>query len=623
VKKTRRLRQSLLLILLAVGLISQSAAVEARAPWQTDATLQECSQVDETALQDELNTVTQQVFAQTLDDVDLAAIVDRRWAALGMDAVLDAEVDRAVARIRNEKALWDTFLSGWSADQAEELTRAVATYAFESEAFSVKLDKLATAVADVLAQQIALLSAESASAAYYCLQTFIADNYSGVLVRKFEEQVQNATQTVDMSNSSELDSSILTVLGQHRTALGGIGVIIAAQIAKRIVATIGQQIAKRVAGRIVGRILGRIGTEVIPVVGWIIGTGMIAYDLYTGRDGALPQIQEQLKSEEVKAGIRGEMVAAIEPEFRRETPQIARDVANELFRQWRDVRRNIRQVLELAETNPAFRSLLNRLQTSDDLVKLVATVGVAVPALGKEAFEQAVVDGSLEQVLRQPESALQIIASARSIDLALDWAALAGERLDEVVAFELYKHLTPERLTRSILDQLLALNNRAAIEKLALLEPGAIEALLTISTNNLNALAAQLSPQELAVVAGYLPLLTPEQKNQLIGQVVSNPQLAALLANDGVKQRIIASSNVDATLAFLSQPRSAESLYGDLTSVLGGQVGLGLFVYKYGAGQSALVGVSLLVLLLVLLRLLYGLFQWLVSPVSGLFRRIN
>ena len=42
---------------------------------------------------------------------------------------------------------------------------------------------------------------------------------------------------------------------------------------------------------------------------------MIVYDLYESRDGALPQIQNSLKSTNVKNGVRDEIEAAIRPEL--------------------------------------------------------------------------------------------------------------------------------------------------------------------------------------------------------------------------------------------------------------------------------------------------------------------
>jgi hypothetical protein len=248
---------------------------------------------------------------------------------------------------------------------------------------------------------------------------------------------------------------------------------------------------------------------------------------------------------------------------------------------------------------------------------------VALPALGQEAFDQAVADGSLAQLLRQPPGAIRIVEATKSIDMALAWAALAGGLLDQVVEYELYKHKTPDQLTRPLLEKLLALDSRATIEKLALMELADIEALLTISTNNLNTLAATLSSEDLKVVARYLPQMNQEQKNQLISRLANNPGLAGLLDSETVQRQLVASSNVETALAFLAAPRDLTALPGDVSALLSGQVGLGLFVYKYGTGQSALIGIGLVLLVLIVLRLIYGLVAWLVNPVTGLFRRSN
>jgi hypothetical protein len=185
----------------------------------------------------------------------------------------------------------------------------------------------------------------------------------------------------------------------------------------------------------------------------------------------------------------------------------------------------------------------------------------------------------------------------------------------------LYKHKAPEELTRPVLEQLLSLGDRATVEKLALLNLAEIEALLAVSTNNLKALASRLSSEDLKTVASYLPQFSPEQKNAFVSRVVSDPTIMAQLHGDGVRQHLIASNDLDATLAFLAAPKDLTSLYGDVQTVLTGRVGMGLFLYKYGTGQSTLIGLGLALLLLVMVRLLYGLVMWLVSPVTGLFRR--
>lgn len=621
-KSYQRQSASLLIIfLLSFGL--NWTAVQASAPMQTaqGQTLQQCDVVEEDALQDELNRVTQDVFTKALATIDINAIVAAKWNELGVDPVIDTEIDRAVEKVKGQKDLLSKFLSSWSADKAQELTREVAAQAFQAEAFRGKIDALSNAVADELSRKIATMSAESVSAAFFCLQTFIQGNYANVLVSAFEQEVQAATAKAQFAGGNELDSSILTIVGQHKTALGGLGVIVAAQVTRRIMVGIGEAIADRVAGQIVTRILGRIGTDVIPLVGWVIGAGLIVYDIYNSMDGALPQIQESLKSPEVKAGIRDEIVASVKPELEHELPQIARNIANDLFSEWRNVKKNIRQVLDLATTNPKFKIILDKMNNSDDLAKLVNLVGVTLPVLGQAGFDQAVADGSLERLLGQPESAYKIIETTKSVQSALDWSTQAGVLLDKVVDFEIYKHKAPTDLDKNVLQQVLALDNRTTIDKLTLLEPTAISNLLTVSTSNLNALINRLSTEDLQTVAAILPQLNAEQKNQFVARVMSDPAIVTHLSSPAAQKQLASSPDIDATLGFLATPKDLGSVVNDVSSVLFNGVSWRLFVYKYGSGQTTVTGIVLLVIVLILLRLIISLIAWFISPVTSLLKR--
>ena len=614
-------RSKLILVwLLTLLTIQPSLAYAAPRPQSNNGTLQNCDLVAEDAIQSELNSVTQEVVATAAEQIDLPRIVTAQWSLLKVDNVIDTEVDNAVLRVKSQEDYWNKLLSGWSSAKAEELTRAVATETFEATAFQNKMDELSHAVAQEIGSEIAVLSAQSVSAAFFCLQTFISGNYSDALVGTFEEEVRVATSSANVSESQTLDSGLMDVIGQHKTALGGVGVIIVAQISRRIMVEIGETIAQRVAGRIVGRILGRAGSTIIPVAGWLIGAGLIAYDLYNSRDGALPQIQETLKSAEVKEGIRNEIILSTEPELRRELPQIAREISNQLFNEWRDVKRNIRQVLELAGENAAFGELLNTLSTPEELSKLVNLVGVTLPTLGHDGLLQAVDDGSFAQLYQQPEAAFQIVADTGSLPEALAWAATAGNLLDQVVSSELYKHQPPTGLDQPLLEKLLALNDDGAIQKLALLNPTALQALLVLSTGNLVTLANQLSATDLALVADYVGMLDQAQVNQLVAHITSNPETVAQLSDATIRDYLAGSNDVDGALGFLLTPTEGLAAFTDVTKVLTGNAPWLLFIYKYGMGQSALVTVVAIIALLVALRLVLGLVGWLFRPITSMFR---
>ncbi len=614
--------QRFVFLLLVAALVFQPVTLwAAPAPQATDSTLQNCDSVDEEALQDELNSITQEVVAASAEQIDIGRIVEEQWRALKMDTIIDAQVDNAIERVKSEEDYWNKLLSSWSAETAADLTRKVTNYTFESETFQGKIDELSHNVALSISEKIALLSAQSVSAAFFCLQTFINRNYSGALVRAFEEQVRLATEGVTFDNEA-LDTSLLSIIGQHSTALGGIGVIIVAQISRRLMVEIGETIAERIAGRIVGRILGRAGSTLIPIAGWIVGAGMIAYDLYSSRDGALPQIQETLKSEEVKSGIRNEIAASIEPELKRELPQIARDISNQLFNQWRDVKRNIRQVLELSSENANFNTLLNGQKTPEELAKLVNLVGAAMPVLGHDGLLEAVDSGLFAQVFAQPEAAFQIVSNSGSLQDAIDWSNAAGNLLDQVVATEIYKHQPAGALDKTLLEKLLAVNDKAAIQKLALLKPEALQALLTVSTSNLATLATQVEAADLEAVAGFLPTLNQTQVNQLVARVISEPATVSHLQDPALRDYLTSNnSDLDAALPFLLSPQEGTAPLLDAGQVLLGQASWRLFLFKYGLGQSMLVTVGAIILGLIALRLVFGLIGWIFSPITRLFGR--
>lgn len=619
--RLRRLRWVKWISLLLVGtFLFEAVPVLAAPPTQAPPTLQDCSAVAEDALQGELNSVTQQVFATALMGVDLEAIVARHWVTLEMDGAVAQAVDLAVQRVQSETDLWNQFLSGWSPDKAQELTLAVATYTFDAPAFRARMDELSAAVSQDVANQVAVASADGASAALYCLQTFIGRNYSQALVNAFEERVQAATGSASLLSTDELSPNILQMVGEHQMALGGVGVIIVAQITRKIVTSIAQRISQRVAGKIVGRVLGKAGSTVIPVAGWIIGGGMIAYDLWESREGALPQIRTSLQGQEVAASIRAEIAASILPELEAEIPGLARTVANDLFVEWRDTKRNIRQVLDLAAADPQFAAILQSLASSEQVARLVDLVGIVQQNGGEGALQQAIDDGSLAAVVNLPAGAVTLAAESGSLQSALDWYAAVGSRLDEVVALELYKGRTPQTVDLEQLDRLLALRDKTAVARLSLLAPAQLDALLALPAEILTPLANALPPDDLAWLAGSLPALTQEQANALVARILSQPAVVPVLRSLGDVRHVLDSGSIDDAITFVAGPKTLPDFWADAGTVATGNVAPGLFVAKHGIWPA--LGALLLLLLLILIgvRLLYGLGAWLVEPL-GMLRR--
>ncbi len=588
---------------------------------QAGDTLQDCSTVREETLQGELNTVTQQIFAEQIAALDLDGIIARQWVTLEMDQAMDEAVDLAVARVQSETDLWNKFLSGWSPDLARDLTLAVANYTFDAPSFRAKMDDLSAAISQDIAGQLALASADSASAALYCLQTFIDTNYSAALVRAFESRVQAATTSAQLLDAGDASPDILAMVGEHQMALGGIGVIIAAQITRKIVTSIANRISQRVAGRIAGRILGRAGSTVIPVAGWIVGTGMIVYDLYDSRDGALPQIQNSLKSTNIKNGVRDEIEASIRPELETEIPSLARAVANDLFAEWRTVKRDIQQVLDIAAEDDRFAALLAGLGSQEQLAKLVAVVSVVMANGGRPVLDAAVADGTLARVLDLPDAAVTLVRESGSLQTALAWSDAVGSRLAAVVALEIYKHMTPESVDLAQLDQLLALGDKTAVARLALLAPAQSAELMALAEANAVALATTFSPDDLAWLADELPALPLEQRNQLVARLLSQPAVIEPLRRSGALAQLAGSDSLDSGISFLTGAREGLDYVADSGAVLTGAVTPGLFVAKYGLWPSVGGVAGIFVLLLIALRIVWGFGAWIFQPLGFLRRR--
>lgn len=602
-------------ILCVLSLIMATAPVAAQDAPAGAATLEECAAVEEGALSDELNSLTQGVLGTALDQINIAAIVDAQWQELGIDAIVAEEVDGAVERVRSDTDFWNTFLSGWSPDKAEELTLAVANGAFASEGFRKAVEDLNTAVAEEIGAQVGVLSAEGASSAANCLHTFIRANYAPVLVESFQREVERAASGTEIDEAN-LPSSLLMAIDQHKVALGGVGVIIATQIAKRLVVRLSERVATRVAGRITARVLGRIGTTVIPLAGWIIGGGMIAYDIYSGRDGALPQIQEQLKDEEVAASIREEIAGAIEPELRLELPEVARDLANGLYSQWSAVRNDLRVILELAGQDEAFAALLGQVQGEAALQDFVALNRALLGVVGRDGVLSAAASGDLARALPVGATIAPVVAATGSLASALAWVESSGPMIDGVVENEIYKVKQPGELTNAQIERLIALDNPAMVAKVAALPAEQLNALLGISSATLEQLAQVLTTENLNWLANAIQGRSQTDVNLLVSMLANNPLLVQTIQEKGLLDALPADADLYAAVNFVSGAGDPLTIANDAVEVMTGAPTWSLFRVKYGWGVTALTIAIIVLLVLVIIRLIWGLVEWLLRPLS-------
>lgn len=592
----------MILVLVAI-LPAKTARAQETTPIYT---FQECEQIEDARLRDELNAITQSVFKAEQSSLQIAEIVDRKWVDLDVDATVDVAVDSAIERVRGEEDYWNRVLSGWSVEQAEELTTKVANYAFGSQVFRDTVDQLSKEIADDLADEIGVMTAKSASSALLCVQEFIGNTFSQTMISILDEQIKAGID--ETAFGSGVDTNFTDILETRMGSLAGIGIIIGTQIAKRLA----QKVAQNIAGKVVVRILGRVATSVIPLAGWIIGAGLILWDLIESGEGALPQIRESLQGPDVKAEIRAQIAEAVDAEMQATLPELARSVANDVFSEWQDLRLKFPRVLYLARTNSRFQTLLNN-STAAQVDKLAELVALADEKLEPEQLARTIDMGQFERIFSLPQSAFDILQVGGDPDLVIAWADLAGEAIVQVVETELYRIASPSEFRdRKTLERVLALQDPAAIQKLMGLNQVDQDLLLGLPTEQARSVLMDLSTEDLSWLTIYLAELPLHETNLLVDRILQEPALMSKLRFEDMRQALLESPNIQETLDFLASQE--ESAVGQVTKVLedterviSREVPWQLFWRKYGTLPNMLYLLSSLLILYLLLR--WGIFR--------------
>jgi hypothetical protein len=216
-------------------------------------------------------------------------------------------------------------------------------------------------------------------------------------------------------------------------------------------------------------------------------------------------------------------------------------------------------------------------------------------------------DGTLNEAVRfLPEPAMTIARDTRSIDTALKWSDLSGDRLDKIVEYELYRRAGPQDFTRASLARLLALDDAVAISRLAGAGADGRNTLLELETGQLRALARSLSEAELATLAGYLTGLEKGPRERVLAAVASAPGKMQILASQRVLAAVIASADQSAAVDMMLRDSGAgvATAVADFVAAWDGRVAPVLLWDRHpfliGAGM-----VLALFLLMMLRRLLF------------------
>ena len=227
---------------------------------------------------------------------------------------------------------------------------------------------------------------------------------------------------------------------------------------------------------------------------------------------------------------------------------------------------------------------------------------------GEAGVLRRLADGTLHRAVSAlPPAALDIAREARSLEVALKWAAVAGDGLPKVVELEIHRRATPDAFSKAGLQRLLGLDDRVATVRLAAVSPGTRDVLFELDDPGLVKLARSLDEPQLESLARYLTALEKGPAQRVLSVVAQTPARMAELASPRVREAIIASRDQGAAVGMMlyvmSMPEPAV-LLAHARLVLDGQVSPVLLWEKH-AVVLVVAGLLALILLALLKRLLF------------------
>ena len=325
--------------------------------------------------------------------------------------------------------------------------------------------------------------------------------------------------------------------------------------------------------------------------------------MWEGADGALPHIEQALTGDEVAAEIRAEIVAEVAPELDRELPRVARDVANSIFATWTEFKQRHVEMLRLAERNPRFKAIMQSTST-DEVYKLAQLVGVGTEVLGAGGLDDAIDRGRFERLFRMPAGADAILKATGSIETTLAWGDLAGERIGDLAKLEIVLQRKPEQMDKQRLKRLLDLDDAAVVSRLLVLEDAQLDALLELTSAQLQRFGRGYEVDDLLWLGKYLEAIPAgTRRSEFIDRLQKRPKIVHSLKSESIKRAIAGGGDVENTLNFVATPRSFSAFLSDSASVLDGGVPWQMMWLKYGTPKNVAITVVVLIVWVALRQL--------------------
>ena len=575
----------------AVAPLSQQAVAAVKL---TRADYEACQAGDEQAFRSAIENITLKALQGGLKTVDFKAVVAEEWRRAGLDEILDKRVDIGVAEVHDESSWGDLLQSLAYKEKSQELATAVAERVYRSEPAKLAIEQLAVGVGKDVGRNIEFATIDAAEPSIQCLQAFLGPRFGSTVSRVVASGAGKEFAIDPETAKARVSATSVLIEGSEGLA-GAVILLVRRQLSN---------MASRIGHRLVGAVLGRL----VSIVAGGVGVVLIAKDIWELRSGVLPIIAEEMKSKATKERAQEELANTIAEQLDEQVREIASKTADRVIEIWYEFRRAHAKVLELAERNAPFKSFLDAARP-EQLPRIDEIIGLVAAAEGDPGVMKRLQDGTLHSAVNTlSEPGMDIARETRSIGSALRWTSIAGDRLGQVVEYEIHKRASADDFTKASLGRIFALDDRLAAVRLAGIERGARDVLFELDDGDLRTLARSLAEPELTTLARYLTGLQKSASQRVLRAVAQSPAKMQMLSSARVRDGVLASRDQDAAIAMMLRTGSLPNpalISADFGLVLEGQISPVLLWEKHSVLLIVLLLLTLITLVF-LKRLLFG-----------------
>ncbi len=551
-----------------------------------------CQTTDETAFRTAVRDITTRSLKASVAKLDYQASVGDVWRRLDVGRLIDLEVDKATAAVRDETSWGDLLQSLGSEEKAQALTVAVAERVFRSDAMKSAIENVAGGVGRELAGSIEIATSDAAGPALECLKAFLGPRF-GTTVASVVTGEAGREFVLDPDKAGG-DVTAGSVLRQSGDGITGAAIL----VMRRQLANMAQRIGQRIAGSILSRL--------VSVVAGGVGVVLIAKDVWELRHGVLPIIAGEMKSQASKDKVQAELASTMAEHVNDFMDEFGAQAADRIVTIWREFRAAHTKVLDLAERQSDFRQFLDGARP-DALARVDEVTALVLATEGEAGVARRLADGTLDEAVNKlPEPAMEIARQTRSVEQALKWNSVAGPSISQVAEYDIFKRAAPGDFTRTSLARLFSLSDPLAIRRMASVTPAVRDVLFDLDPTVLRRAAGVLDETRLSTLALYMSGLSREPRERLIELVAKSPENLQILSSTRVRDAILSSRDQSAALDMMLRPAaqdSAESAARDLELAWEGHIHPELIWHRHPV-IVAIAIFAFVVALLILWRLL-------------------